>query len=129
LVDTKNTWDSLLKQGPIIVGMDASFEGFNLYKPTTTFTPLNPNRCLQSTQAVSVVAQIVENGKTYLIGRISWRLTWGYKGYLKMPRDKNCNMTQNGRLSTVYDGFVPSVDPPILQPTRYKWKNLNRIIC
>jgi C1A family cysteine protease len=111
MVDSKNTWDSLFRQGPLIVGMDASFDGFELYKPLNNFAPITPNRCLHSTHALAVVAQIVENGKTYLIGRNSWGLTWGYKGYVKIPKEKNCNMTQLGWLPLINDGFSPNVKP------------------
>ena len=40
------TFEELLNAGPLIVGMDASFQGFGQYRPTT-FEPLNPVGCGQ----------------------------------------------------------------------------------
>ena len=109
------TFEELLNAGPLIVGMDASFQGFGQYRPTT-FEPLNPIGCGQQTHAVVVVGEVEENGKRYILARNSWGENWGYKGYFKMPKDNNCSMTKYAWLPGVYDGHVPSENPPKPEP-------------
>lgn len=111
MMDYKNSWDSLFAQGPLIVAMDASFPGFELYKPLRTFSPVSPSYCSHSTHALVASAQVSEGGQTYIIARNSWGLTWGYKGYMKILKTKSCNITGSGWLPTVVDGFSPNPNP------------------
>jgi hypothetical protein len=103
-------YEELLAYGPLVVGMDARFQGFMSYRPVN-FDPIVPNRCGCSNHAVTVVATVTENGQKYIIARNSWGATWGYKGYFKMPFDKSCDMTQYAWLPIVYDGRVPDGKP------------------
>jgi len=105
-------WEDLLAKGPIVVGMDASFSGFGQYRPRN-FDPLRPSYCGQSNHAVVAEGQVTENGETFLIVRNSWGQSWGYKGYFKITKSKNCNITQLGWLPTMVkkDKPTPKPDP------------------
>jgi hypothetical protein len=103
-------YEELLAKGPLVVAMDASFEGFSSYRPVN-FDPIVPNLCGNINHAVTVVSTVTENGQKYIIARNSWGTNFGYKGYLKMPFDKSCGMTQYAWLPFVYDGHVPDGKP------------------
>merc|ERR1712032_392982 len=108
---SQEKWDELLARGPLVVAMDASFEGFGQYRPET-FEPLQPRSCGGINHAVIAVGRVTENGKEYLIVRNSWGTSWGYKGYFKITRSINCGLTQYGWLPTIdKDGKVPILTP------------------
>lgn len=102
-------WDRLLAKGPLVVGMDAGFSAFSLYRPLSNFYPLRPKAldCLRANHAVVIVGKITEDGEEFLIGRNSWGTDWGYKGYFKITRSINCRITDLGWLPKVYNGKVP----------------------
>jgi len=109
-------WDNLLAKGPIVVGMDASFDGFGMYRPNT-FEPLRPRYCSNPNHAVVAVGKVTENGEEFLIVRNSWGKSWGYGGYFKITRSKNCHITDLGWLPQVYKGKVPDPnDKPEPEP-------------
>jgi hypothetical protein len=100
------SFEQLLTNGPLIVGMDAFFRGFMTYRPIN-FDPIIPDYCYCPNHAVVAVGLITENGERYIIGRNSWGEDWGHKGYFKIPFNNSCNMSQTGWLPTVYQGHVP----------------------
>ena len=111
-----NNWDALLAQGPLVVAMDASFQGFGAYRPES-FEALAPITCGNINHAVVAVGKVTENGTEYLLVRNSWGEDWGYKGYFKITRSTNCSITEYGWLPEVYNGKVPSSNPePIPEP-------------
>jgi hypothetical protein len=105
-----HNYEKLLAKGPLVAGMDASFEGFQSYRPVN-FDPLVPNECKNANHAVTVVATVTENGQKYIIARNSWGKTFGYKGYFKMLFDKSCGLSKNAWLPIVYKGRVPDGKP------------------
>merc|ERR1712032_76271 len=105
------TFEDYLKNGPVVVGMDASFNGFGQYRPRS-YKPIVPSYCRRSNHAVAVVGMVKENGQTYVLARNSWGKSWGYKGYFKMERKNNCNLTTLAWLPRVIDGKVPDNHPP-----------------
>merc|ERR1711934_162345 len=51
------------------------------------------------------------------IVRNSWGKSWGYGGYFKITRSKNCHITDLGWLPQVYKGKVPDPnDKPEPEP-------------
>lgn len=104
------SWDDLLAKGPMVVAMDASFRGFGQYRPDT-FEPIRPQTCDLVNHAVIAVGKVTENGEEFLIVRNSWGTSWGYKGYFKIPRNKNCSITSGGWLPLVVKAKKPDVKP------------------
>lgn len=98
---TTQTWIGLLSKGPLVVAMDAEFEGFNLYKPGPNFEPAVPNVCGKLNHAVVAVGLVTENGQDYLLVRNSWGTNWGKDGYFKISTKNHCGILGNAWLPLV----------------------------
>jgi C1A family cysteine protease len=103
-------FEDLLSKGPLIVAMDAGFEGFGLYNPVN-FDVINPPTCSNVNHAVTAVSLLTENGQRNIVVKNSWGKHWGYNGYFKIPYNKSCGITNFAWLPKVYKGTVPSDDP------------------
>jgi hypothetical protein len=103
-------YEELLAKGPLVVGINSSFEGFMDYRPVN-FDPISPKTCGGPNHIVTVVGLKTENGKKYIIARNSWGTHFGYKGYFKMPFDNSCGMSTYAWLPLVNKGHVPDGKP------------------
>jgi hypothetical protein len=98
---TFQKFTELLSKGPVIVAMDAEFEGFSKYKPGANFEPAVPIACGKLNHAVLAVGLVTENGQDYLLVRNSWGPTWGKDGYFKISTKNHCGILDNAWLPIV----------------------------
>lgn len=97
---TREMWIGLLSKGPLVVAMDAEFEGFSKYKPGPNFEPIVPPSCGKLNHAVVAVGLVTENNQDYLLVRNSWGTNWGFEGYFKIPTSMHCGIMNNAWLPT-----------------------------
>jgi hypothetical protein len=98
---TREYYLSLLSKGPLIVAMDAEFEGFSRYKPGNDFAPAVPEYCGRVNHAVVAVGIVTENGEDFLLARNSWGVNWGKEGYFKINTKNSCGILDNAWLPYV----------------------------
>jgi hypothetical protein len=98
---TTQQWLGLLSKGPVVVAMDAEFEGFSKYKPGANFEPAVPPTCGKLNHAVLAVGLVTENGEDYLLVRNSWGTNWGKDGYFKISTKNHCGILNNAWLPIV----------------------------
>jgi len=124
---TKEIWLKLLAQGPIVVAMDASDEGFGKYKPSKE-EPWTPKTCGKVNHAVTAVGYITENGNEYLIVRNSWGANWGINGHFKVPLSNHCGIIDNGWLPEIQAADTPfpqRVCPTFFSQCKYSGKSVS----
>ena len=108
-------WYKLLDQGPVLVAMDASADGFSFYRPKTD-QAWNPKKCGQLNHAVVAVGYESINGTDYLRVRNSWGVNWGINGNFLIRADNHCGVMQYGWLPGVYNGTTPNPNPAPIPP-------------
>lgn len=103
-------WIKLLAQGPVVVAMDASVEGFSRYKPKND-EPWMPKNCGRNNHAVTAVGYFIKNKKEYLIVRNSWGVNWGIQGYFIVPAKKSCGILDSAWLPEIQPADTPFSEP------------------
>ncbi|OCT69033.1 procathepsin L [Xenopus laevis] len=73
--------------GPVYVDIDASHQGFRMYKSGIYYDPYCSTKTLN--HAVLVVGYSIENGQYYWLVKNSWGEDYGDKGYIKMARNRD----------------------------------------
>jgi cathepsin L len=124
----REKWINLLSKGPLVVGIDASFEGFSRYKPSADkFEPVIPNYCGQINHAIVAVGLITENGEDYLIARNSWGTNWGKDGYFKISTKNHCHIMDYAWYPKVQQDkpFPPPNCPLFASECDYKGQTVN----
>ena len=95
---TAEFWFNLLKQGPLIVAMDASSSNLSKYKPAQdSEEPWVPENCEKVNHAVVAVgAKTLDNGDVLLKVRNSWGTDWGIRGYFWVNAKYHCYIMTYG---------------------------------
>ncbi|XP_031747045.1 uncharacterized protein LOC100124852 [Xenopus tropicalis] len=86
--------------GPVSAWIDASQQGFRMYKSGVYYDP----HCTNNTNhVVLIVGYGTAKGTNYWLIKNSWGKGYGHKGYIKMTRnyDKDCGITQYAYYPTV----------------------------
>jgi len=98
----------LLKQGPILIGVDGENSNFRAYKGG-----IYNLACKTLNHAVILIGfgKDSETGKDYWLVRNSWGIDWGEDGLIRIERNVNnnnsCFVTQSGYLPKVFDPTAP----------------------
>merc|ERR1712032_1515076 len=104
----QESWDDLQKEGPIIVAMNASFSGFQQYRPSSLIPVVAPSECGNVNHAVVVVGSYKdEEGEDFLLVRNSWGTGWGYKGNFTIKKSQSCKITDWAFITNVLSGNKP----------------------
>jgi len=77
------------QQGPVSVAIDASKQGFQMYKHGVYYD--KSCNSIRLNHAVLVVGYGQETGGKYWIVKNSWGPNWGNRGYINMARDRHNN--------------------------------------
>jgi hypothetical protein len=125
---TREVYLNLLSKGPLVVAMDASFEGFSRYQPGDDFAAVQPNFCSGVNHAVIAVGIITENGEDYLLVRNSWGVNWGKDGYFKLNTKNACGLMDYAWLPNVQNNNTPlpaSKCPEFNSQCEFKGKSIS----
>lgn len=90
-VESKDSkkWLELLKRGPVVVGMDASSDEFQLYE--SGVIKAGHLECKESNHAVVAVGYSEVSGSKVITIRNSWSVAWGDEGYFQIEVDESTN--------------------------------------
>lgn len=94
----RQMWIGMLSKGPLVVAMDAEFEGMSKYKPGPDFEAVVPDKCGKLNHAIVAVGLVTEHGEDFLLVRNSWGVNWGKDGYFKISTKKACGIMDNAWL-------------------------------
>ena len=124
---TREIWMNLLARGPVVVAMDASDQGFSMYKPKNQEAWV-PAKCGKVNHAVTAVGFVTENKIDFLIVRNSWGVNWGFEGTFKVPVSNHCGILDYSWLPQVQKGeepFPQAICPKFYSQCDYKGNSVS----
>ncbi|KAG8178111.1 hypothetical protein JTE90_017458 [Oedothorax gibbosus] len=85
--DEEALQQAVAEEGPVSVAIDASQEKFQFYKAGV----FSETQCSSEelNHGVLVIGYGTEDGNDYWLGKNSWGVSWGEKGFMKMSRNQN----------------------------------------
>ncbi|XP_078279152.1 digestive cysteine proteinase 1-like [Rhinoraja longicauda] len=100
--DTEALKVAIFKQGPVVVGIDASHKSFRFYSNGVYYEPDCGNGLEDLDHAVLAVGYGTLNGQPYWLIKNSWSTYWGNDGYVLMAmRDNNCGVATGATFVTL----------------------------